>query len=328
MNLKATNEALTPAAMKERLAQTQRELAALRRKASRATGTAVVITAIALVAICGYFYYGYTQISMYTEPDKLVSYAQQLVDDQLPRLHESVKEQVIQSAPSWAEGLSKQALEAMPTGRAKLEHYIMEQYDSSAQETITLTDKEFRDFLKKNRPLLEQKFKELSKNPELADSSLAELQERLEETLQADMKTQATQLLDTLLALDAKLKKLRAGKDLTPQEQTERRMVMLVSRMRLEEKDPTLAGKDLPKTPRDEIRAVAFKAGKAAVARGRPLTSRPAKPGKPDAKSPAAKPPADAAKTAGTTSKPQADKESKPTDSNDKKEKSAGSGKQ
>jgi hypothetical protein len=278
-------EILTTAALQERLARTQRELETLRRRASRAATVTVVLTLIALIAIGGYFSYGYAQISKYTEPDKLVSYAQQLVEDQLPTVHQSLKEQIIRSAPSWAEGLSKQALESLPTGRTRLEGYILEQYENSAQQGITLTDKNFREFLRKNRPLLDQKFKELGSRPELADDSLLELQARLEETLQADMRAQAGQLLDTILLLDVKLKRLRSGKDLTPQEQAERQLLMVVQRMRMEEKDPRLAGKDLPETPREEIRPVAFRMP--ATIRGKPMarpepankSAKPAQPG-------------------------------------------------
>jgi acyl transferase domain-containing protein len=331
------NEASTPAALKERLVRAQRELEALRHKASRATSTTIIVGIIALVAIGGYFYYGYSQISTYTEPDKLVGYAQQIVDDQLPSVRQSLKEQIIKSAPSWAEGLSKQALESLPTGRAKLESYVMEQYDSSAQETITLTDQQFREFLHKNRPMLEQKFKELAAKPQLADDSLAEVQARLEESLQADMHAQAGQFLDTLQSLDAKLKKLRSAQNLTPEEATERRLLMLVRRMRMEEKDPSLAGKQLAETPREEIRPVAFRTGKPGAVKGRPVTARPeltskpaAKPGKPDGKSPAVKVSATTATQAPTTtgSKPQGDKEAKPAeDKNDKKDKSGEPGK-
>jgi hypothetical protein len=321
----STNEASTPAALKERLARTQHELEALRHKTSRATATTLIVGAIALIAIGGYFYYGYTQISKFTEPDKLVSYAQQIVEDQLPSVRESLKEQIIKSAPTWAEGLSKQALESLPSGRSRLESYALEQYDASAQEAITLTDKEFREFLQKNRPTLEQKFKELASGPQLADASLADLQARLEETLQADMKAQSGQVLDTLRSLNAKLKKLRAGQDLNPAELTERRMLMLVRRMRMEEKDPTLVGKNLPETPKDDIRPVALKTPRAGTAKGRAVTARPGlaptppvKAPKADAKSPAVT--AARPKQTPTASKPQ----DKPTkDSNNKKEKPA-----
>jgi hypothetical protein len=326
------HEVLTAAALKERLARAQRELEMLRHKTSRATSTTLVLTVVALAAICGYFYYGYSQISKYTEPDKLVSYAQQLVEDQLPTVRQSLKEQVIRSAPSWAEGLSKQAIQSLPGGRTKLEGYILEQYENSAQQGITLTDKEFREFLNKNRPLLEQKFKELGSKPELADDSLAELQARLEGTLQANMHAQAGQLLDTILLLNDKLKRLRSDQNLSPQELTERRLLMVVKRMRMEEKDPTLAGKNLPETPRDEIRPVAFKMprtarGKPVVANARPA-SKPAELIKQDAKAPAARPPSAGQASTGKASRPQDDKQKKSVeDATEKKEKAEDPGK-
>src|SRR5437879_6300718 len=106
---------------KERLDRVQRDLETLRHKTNRASGATAVVGILALVAIGIYFYIGYSQFSQYTEPDKLVSYAQQILEDNLPTAQQSLKEQVIKEAPNWAEGLSKHALESMPTARTKLQ---------------------------------------------------------------------------------------------------------------------------------------------------------------------------------------------------------------
>src|SRR5436309_5155075 len=89
---------------KERLDQVQRDLETLRHKTNRATGATAVVGILALVAIAIYFYIGYTQFSQYTEPDKLVSVAQDILERNIPAAQESLKEQLIRSAPTWADG--------------------------------------------------------------------------------------------------------------------------------------------------------------------------------------------------------------------------------
>jgi len=283
---------------KERLDQVQRDLETLRHKTNRATGATAVVGILALVAIAIYFYIGYTQFSQYTEPDKLVSVAQDILERNIPAAQESLKEQIIRSAPTWAEGLSQHALESLPTARTKLQEYILDQYDNTAQETIKVTDQQFRDFLRKNRPMLEKKFKELETNPKLADNSLAELEERMEVELQADMRAQAGELLDTLQSLNAKIKKLSSGQDLGPDELIERRLLMLARRMQLEQADPDLVGKHLAATPKDDIKPVALNR-KIAAGKRPALPARPGLAPKPTTKDAKA-----GAKPASTGAKP------------------------
>jgi hypothetical protein len=235
MALSSPGADLQASAIKERLDRLHRELAQLRRRANRATALTAIVGLAALVLIGGYFYYGYTQVRQLTQAEKLVVLGQTMLEDNLPGIRKSLEEEVSRSAPAWAEELSKQAQTSMPTGRQKLEDYIIGQVDSSVNEAALLTDNHFRTFLRTNRPLLEQKFKELGSSPKLAERSLAEVEIPLEDELREDMQVQARELLDALFVSNLRLEELKRGKKLSPEENLERRVLMLARRLQLEQ---------------------------------------------------------------------------------------------
>lgn len=237
------NNPSSPQTQKQRLESLQREMAALRIRTDRSRNLTLLIGVAALVILGAYFYYGYKEVSVLMDPEKIVSLGEQTLEEHLPKARTSLEEQVIKSAPSWAENLSKQALDSLPSARGKLEEYALEQYQAGFHELSALTQGEFRTYLRKNRPLLETKFKELASQPKLADSSLAEIEKSLEEQLQSDMKAEAGQLLQTLKASNAHLAKLRTNKDLDAEEKVERKVVMLARRMQLEQTDPAALSK-------------------------------------------------------------------------------------
>jgi hypothetical protein len=229
------NSSPTPAApLKQRLDRLQAELAAQRRSLNRSSTLTAILGLIVLGALAAYFYYGYTQIAYAAEPEQLVSVAETLIDDNLPKARASLEKEVDKNAGKWAESLSKKARASLPDLRVKAEAYFVEQVDKSLDESAVVTDQHFRNFVKENRPLLEKAFKDLEKNPKLADESLAELENALDKELQTDLRVQAQATFDALTQLNEKLKKLRAGKNLSAEEQTERELVMIVRRLQLD----------------------------------------------------------------------------------------------
>jgi hypothetical protein len=221
--------------LKDRLEQLHRDLVAQRRHAQTATTLTVVIGVLVLLVLGGYFAYGYAKIKQLADPNLLVDYAEDQLQQNLPSVRKSLEDEITRSAPKWAETLSRQALESAPTARKKLEDYTLEQYETSVKELSGMTDQQFRGYLKDNRPMLEKQFKELGSNPQLAESSLAELEASLEKQLERNMKAEAAQLLDTLHSANAKMSRLRAGDKLTKEEQIERQVMMLMRRLQSEE---------------------------------------------------------------------------------------------
>jgi hypothetical protein len=229
--------------VKDRLERLQRELADERARTQRSSILTLIVGVLALLLLGGYFAYGYSEIKKLANSDDLIGFAEIEIERRLPEGRRLLEKQLVDNAPEWADRLSKQALENMPTAREKCEEYALEQYEVSMKEVANLTDEQFRTYLRANRPMIEKHFKELGDKPTLAESSVEELQKSLEDQLQTNMKSSAKDLLDTLLAANAKLKRLQANKDLTKEEENERRVIMLARRIQLENLDPNALGK-------------------------------------------------------------------------------------
>jgi hypothetical protein len=232
--------------MKDRLTQLQRELARMRRGTQVSNVLTFVVGVLVLAALAGYFAYGYVVIKKeLTDPEKLVGYAEQELKPRLREGRETLEKQIVKMSPEWAERLSQQALDNVPTARQRLEKYSMEQYDSSVKRVTVVTDEQFRKYLKENRPMLEKRFKELADTPELSEAQLTELEQSLAASLETDMKGTAKEVLDTLIAGNAKLKLLKANQKLTLEQQNER-LVLTLFRALQQKVDPGYTERPIP----------------------------------------------------------------------------------
>src|SRR6266852_3389149 len=113
-------------ALKERLQRLEQELTRQRKRIDGSTTLMTVVGIIALLAVAGYAWYGYREISIFTDPNKIVDLGQQLLDDNIPQLRRKLETEIGQAAPQWASTLSKEALGALPAGRKRLGKIAME----------------------------------------------------------------------------------------------------------------------------------------------------------------------------------------------------------
>jgi len=234
MNDQSTTGVAQLEALKNRLETLQRELAAERQRTQRSTVFMAVVAAILLIVLGGYFYYGYTQIANITRPEKVVDVAQGVIDERLPEARSSLEAQIIKSAPTWAEGLSKQAQEALPQARQRATEQFLKEADRMTQEASVLSEEHFRTFLRENRPLLDKKFQELSKSPDLAEESLQELQKSLETQLGGEMNADAKALSKDIASAAVNLQRLGSDEKLTPEQKVERRVWMIARRLQMD----------------------------------------------------------------------------------------------
>jgi hypothetical protein len=242
----------SPAALKDRLDQLQRQLSAEQRRTSRSTRGVIILGVLLLLLLGGYFAYGYSEIKKQTAHEPLLDFAEVTLRDQLPVARQTVADEIQKSAPEWAKMLSQQVQQNLPTARKKLEEYTLEQCDLMLKEASLVSADQYRGFVRDNRPTLEAGFKELSTSPKLADKTLADIEKSLEKELQTSMKAEAGQLLDTLRSASAKLKRLRDSPRLAADEHLERRIVMLTRRLELQQLSPELANKRVPAVPPKE----------------------------------------------------------------------------
>jgi hypothetical protein len=186
-----------------------------------------------------YFYYGYTEFSEFTQPERIAGTVQTLVDDNLPAMRRSVEEEITRSAPVLAQKLSDQLRENIPVGRQKLEDYIIGQMKQALEQGNAQTTEQIAAFLRTNRDTLRANAKELAKSPELAESSIKQLEKALEQEMGADFKGQASELMTALNTTNGKLQKLAKSTDLNKTELLERRLLQIARRLQMEQVSPS-----------------------------------------------------------------------------------------
>ena len=224
-----------PISLAKSLDETDRLIKDCTGSTRRGNSLTIIAGVVILAIVAGYFVYGYGEISSVMEPDTLVNAAQSWLEDQLPEVRKSLEAEVDKSAPVWAESLSKQAQSSLPSIREKLEDYVLQQVDQTIEETVSITEDNFRKFLREKREVLDAGFADLATSPELAKESLARLETAMNETYATDMKQGASDLYTTLTQMTEKLARLKAGQSLTREEALERQILMQFRRLQLEQ---------------------------------------------------------------------------------------------
>src|SRR5437879_1375793 len=214
-------------ALKERLARLEQDLIRQRQRVDRTTTLTTIVGILVLVAVSAYAYFGYKEISIFRNPDKIADMAAQTIDDNLPQLRRRLESEIVQAGPEWANAMSKQALGDLPAGRKQCEKLVLENLDEGLAQTREKTNEQFRAYIANHKDHLKKQFEELSKSPDLAETTFADLQADLEKDLGITFQADAAALLRELTAANHSFKKLRDGKDLNEGQQVERRLWML-----------------------------------------------------------------------------------------------------
>jgi hypothetical protein len=233
--------ATTPPSPQERLDKLRRELETLRARSVRSTWATLILGTLVLSALAVYFFIGYSRITAAAEPEMLVAAADAVVSDRLPQARQGLADEIKKAAPDLAASASKHLQGAIPDARKRLEVHALDQIDETLKESELLSQKQFTDYLRANRPALERKFRELSASDTLAEQSLEELSLSFDAQLAPDLKAKAQESIHVLMAMNDKLARLQANKGLSPDEQVERRILMSVRRLQTEQGEPAVA---------------------------------------------------------------------------------------
>lgn len=219
----------------DKLKAVEKKVTSLQKKLSRENMFTLIVSLLLLAVITAYFVYGYLEIKSVLVPKTVVSLAARTVDDQLPQLRSSVTEEVNKNAPVWAEQLSQQAVDTVPSMREQLEEYTVKGVDQAIERSVSLTEDTFREFLQENRNEIERAIKELEENDKLSDESVAQIGAGLNERLNTNVQAQASEVLVTLDEVNSKLKYLAETEELSQLEQLEKEFLMILRRMHLRE---------------------------------------------------------------------------------------------
>lgn len=218
----------------ERIEATRRELRALSRRFRRGGWITLIVGLALLALVAGYFTYGYKEISYFRDPEPLVALVGDMLDRQIPEARKRLEEEVNKNAATWAEQASQQIVVAIPSLRQQLEDYACEQTDVLIDQLHVMGEKEFRRILDENRATVEQALNDLRENEEPSEEVVALLEQAMEKELQLGMKDQAQVVFTILSDLNRNLKDLKASENLTPEQENERRVLMLARRLQLD----------------------------------------------------------------------------------------------
>ena len=128
----------------EQLESMRKLVEAEQRRTLRSTWLTAAVGALLLLLACGYFMYGYNRIAEMTQPEMIVSVAEAMVDDNLPRARQALEKEIEQSAPKWAEGLSRKAQQSMPQMREKAVKALSEEAEAKLEEASVLSKRPSR----------------------------------------------------------------------------------------------------------------------------------------------------------------------------------------
>jgi hypothetical protein len=201
----------------------QQELERLLRSNARWT-TALLLLFVALLittaAVAG------MEARIRLEADRLVDEGESYLAAQYPQWRDELTGEVRKAAPKIAGQMAKRIERSMPPTRQRLEAFLTRAsigFDADRAETIS--EFEFRAFVKTNRAELTGLFAELRKSPDQARKVAARLEAVLERSFGAEIQRSASAALAEFDWLNKKLDKLEKEDDLNEPEKVERRMV-------------------------------------------------------------------------------------------------------
>ena len=197
-----------------------------------------IVGSVMLLLLAGYFAYGYSEIKKLLEPDTLVPYGAQMLQDRIPEARHAIVKQVSNSAPAWAEQVSGKLRDELPGLRGKLEEYVLHETEGMLKQAATLSEDHVRKAIRENKDILDTHIRELADHEELSDASAQALVTALEGELKVDLMDQSELILDTVRSLDTRVRELAKGEGLDEEEQIERQILMLARRIQLSEADP------------------------------------------------------------------------------------------
>jgi len=222
----------------DRLDASQQKLNKLQAELSSSNRLTLIVGGVMLVVLAGYFAFGYREIKKLVEPETLVPYGAQMLQEQIPEARHAIVQQVSTSAPVWAEQVSVRLRDELPGMRTKIEEYVLHHTDELLQQVSTISEDHIRKALKDNKDILDTHIRELADHEQLSEASAQALVTALEGALQQDLKDQSELVLQTVQGLDTRVRELAKGEGLDEEEAIERRILMLARRIQLSEADP------------------------------------------------------------------------------------------
>ena len=173
-------------------------------------------------------WYTYASVQEQLAPEKLVQKAEKAVEKNYPALRKTFKSEIKANADEIAESLSQAAIDSAPDLRKALQQILQRNVRQGLDVVTELSADEFKDFVKENRERIESLIKELEDSPEIAQQTIRDFEQDLDEVLGVDLEKQAKEALIIHRELNQKLAKLNDGNTLDAQGLLEKRIVRIL----------------------------------------------------------------------------------------------------
>ncbi len=221
----------------QRLQVIEASLAGTTSKLARGAIFTRVVGILLLCLLGGYFAYGYSEIKTLIDPNFVVPFVGNLLEDSVPEVRRTLTETVNTSAPAWAESLSTLAIQSAPQARQNLENYVLDQTSTALDNVVTVSEDNLRKTLRENRTDMNHVLAKLVNDEQFSEETLELFTIALDQELGGDMRDQAHLVLGTLIGLKERLHHLSNGRSLSQDEVLERHTLMTIRYLQLREAD-------------------------------------------------------------------------------------------
>jgi citrate lyase gamma subunit len=200
----------------------------LERAVKQTTRWTTGLMVLFLVLVTGTLAYAGWRAKKLTDPDALAEAAENYLQANYPQWKDEVRKELVQQAPVLAERITHRTVTSAPRVRQQVERYLDERVAASLARGTSVSERQFRDFLRANRAQIQEGFKDVRRAPQETEQFTAELEKSVDRQLGGAVREQARRVLEALRQLNDKLAALGADKDLSESDQLERRIVRVL----------------------------------------------------------------------------------------------------
>ena len=200
----------------------------LERSVKQTTRWTTALMVLFLVLVAGTVCYAWWRAKKLTDPEALAGQAEDYVQANYPQWKDEVRKELVTQAPVLAERITHGTVTSAPRVRQQVEQYLDGRVAASLARGTTVSERQFRDFLQKNRAQIKAGFNDVRQAPQETERFTAELEKSADRHLGGDIREQARRVLESLQQLNDKLAALGADKGLGESDQLERRIVRIL----------------------------------------------------------------------------------------------------
>jgi hypothetical protein len=210
------------------MSSTDANLLELERAVKQTTRWTTALLVLFVVLVAGTLAYAGWKARRLTDPDALAEEAENYIQANYPQWKDEVRKELVAQAPVLAERITHGTVTSAPRVRRQVEQYLDSRVAASLARGTALSERQFREFLRQEKPRIQEGFAEARQAPREAEQVTAELEKSVDRRLGGDIRAQARRVLESLRQLDDKLAALGAAKDLSESERLERRIVRIL----------------------------------------------------------------------------------------------------